>query len=159
MNSKAEFAIVPTPNPDEAVPHGRWVYNDSTGLGMDILLQVVKEHVPEVQNPEAFTTKRIIYTARYECPCCPTSIDAFVQVDCEGLYTEDTDRVVGLWSVSIYRRNHLYDPSKSEYKARIEKLVGRSEYECEYETKPIPKKDYSTPRKSEKGRTSKKGRK
>jgi len=132
---KVMFNVTPTSNPDEAVGHARYVYNASNGIGMDILEKIVSEQIPAVDHPEVFTEKVIIYTSRYECPCCNTDISALVKVGCQGLVTKDWDSVEGLYSVKIY-------PDHGGCQVTVEKLSGSAIYRgrCEY----LLRKDYES---------------
>lgn len=128
------FDVVPTPNPDEAVGHARYVVNASTGIGMDVLQQIVKERIPVVNNDQVVTEKTITRTSRYECPCCNTDLAALVAVNCNGLYTKEWEAVMGLYRVSI-------SPDHGNCKIVVEKLVGTTIYEGRT-AGYLPQKDY-----------------
>lgn len=132
---KVIFNVSPTSNPDEAVGHARYVYNASTGIGMDTLEKIISEHIPFVNHPEVSTEKVVIYTSRYECPCCNTDLSALVRVYCQGVVTDDWKRVEGLYLVKIY-------PDHGGCKIAVEKLSGSEIYSgrCEY----LPRKDYKS---------------
>lgn len=128
------FAMVPTRKPDGVVAYSRYIVNASTGIGMDMLKQIIEERIPIVNNNQAITKKEVIYTTRYECPCCNTSIEALVSVSCQGVYVPDeSEKVRGLYRVRI-------DPNRGGCDITVEKLSsttiyqGRSNY--------LPKKDY-----------------
>jgi len=135
MGQKVTFEMAPTNNPDEAIGHSRYVYNTSTGIGIDVLEKIVSEHIPVVNHPKVLTEKRIIYTKRYECPCCNTDLSALVDVRCQGVFTNDWEKISGLYSVTI-------KPDHGECKVIVEKLSYSEIYNgrCEY----LPQKDYKS---------------
>jgi len=107
-NQVVTFNVKPTENPDEVIQYADYVENASSGIGMDILKQIVEEHIPIVDCSEGVTTKEIIRTDRYECPCCATDISAIVRVDYNGgPYSKDVGNIKGLYLIDIYpNRKH-----------------------------------------------------
>jgi len=122
VKQNVTFNVVPTTNPDEAIGYARYVYNATTGIGMDVLKQIIEERVPVVNNDQVVTEKTIIRTARYECPCCNTDLTALVLGSCQGLMTEEWDSVEGLYRVSI-------SPDHGNCAITVEKLTGTKIYE------------------------------
>ena len=135
MGQKVIFGVVPSRDPDAVIGHARYVVNADSGIGMDVLRQIIAQHIPSVDHLKVCTTKEIVRTDRYECPCCHTDLSALVRVCCEGLVMEEWEKVSGLYKVGIY-------PDHGNCKVIIEKLSGTKIFEgrCDY----LPSKDYHT---------------
>jgi hypothetical protein len=133
MSQQVIFNVVPTADPDATIGHARYVVNASDGIGMDVLRQIVEQYIPTVENDEVRTTKEVIRTDRYECPCCNTDLVALVRVYCEGLVTKGWDAVEGLYRVRI-------SPDHGNCRVAVEKLIGKTIYEGR--TPYLPRKDY-----------------
>lgn len=103
MSQRVVFAFFLTLDPDVAAETVRHVVNASTGIGMDALQRVVADHIPSMDDRE--TLKEIIYTDRYECPCCSIGLSAIVRVthsQSGPASTEDAEKAVrGLYHVSV----------------------------------------------------------
>ncbi|KPJ85676.1 hypothetical protein AMJ57_02265 [Parcubacteria bacterium SG8_24] len=127
------FDLAQTDNPDEAVGHARYVINADHWIGDWVLTDIVQKHVPTVDHPQVRTTKVIIRTDRYECPCCNTSLTALVRVICEGLMTDEWAEVQGLYRVDI-------SPDHGRCKVVVEKLTGTKIHEGRCDL--LPRKDY-----------------
>ena len=133
MDQNIVFKTVATVNPDQAVGHGRYVENASTGIGMDVLQQIIHDHIPTVNNEQVTTIKAIIRTDRYECPCCNTDLVALVDVYCSGLVTSEWEVVRGLYRVTI-------SPDHGDCRVHVEKLSGTIIYLGR--TPYLPRKNY-----------------
>lgn len=136
MKQTISFEVKPTQNPDEAVGHARCVINADSGIGMDVLLKVVEDHVPAVDHPEVQTCKTIIRTSRYECPCCNTDLTALVRVNCSGRVLESWNEVEGLYRVSIA-------PDHGKCEILVEKFSGATVFKGKTEGY-LPRKDYES---------------
>ena len=92
--------------------------------------------VPVVAHNNVRTTKRVIRTDRYECPCCFTDLWALVLVACEGTWTRQWDDVEGLYRVAIYTdyKSHL------DCRVMVEKLSGTKVFVADHPR--LPQKDY-----------------
>jgi hypothetical protein len=136
-----KFETQATKNPDEAVGHARYVINARKGIGMNVLEKIVEEHIPFVNHKEVQTDKTIIRTDRYECPCCPTDLSALVRVSCQGLVTDEWEKVKGLYRIDI-------TPDHGACKVTVEKLSGEKIYQGRVDY--LPRKDYEANPKSKK---------
>lgn len=88
------------------------------GAGINQLKQAAK-HIPVVNDGKTKTVKKIIRTEHRECGCCPTTLTALVQVECEnGVMTEEWKKVQGLYRII------LRIPLRSDHEStmRIERL-------------------------------------
>jgi len=137
MKQQVIFDLMPSSNPDAVVGHSRTVVNVSTGMGMDILEQIITNHVPVVDHNNVTTEKNVIRVERYECPCCPTYLMALVEVSCQGTMTDDWKRVQGLYRVQINP-----DIERGDCAFSIEKLRGTTIHEGRCVR--LPKKDYGS---------------
>ena len=133
MRQQVMFSVAPTADPNATIGHARSVVNASDGIGMDVLRKINEERIPIVESDEVYTTKEVIRTDRYECPCCNTDLTALVSVHCEGLVTKEWGVVQGLYRVII-------SPDHGGCKVTVEKLTGNTIYEGL--TPYLPQKDY-----------------
>jgi len=132
-SNRIEFDVWPTANHEEAIGHARNVVNVRTGIGIERLFSVIREHVPHAKNSGAYTKKIIIRTERYECPCCPTILQALVDVKCCGVHSEKWDEIEGLYLVTI-----------CEDKTIVAKM--KQDIIWQGQTEALPKKDYNNPK-------------
>jgi hypothetical protein len=134
MRQRVIFDTTPTSNPDEAVDSSRNIVNASTGIGMDLLQQIIEDHIPIVDDEEVITIKEIIRTDRHECPCCDTSLIALVNVHCAGLYKPDEWKKVE----DLYKIRILADRNSSQ--VTIDRL--RKERIYKGRANLLPQKEY-----------------
>lgn len=134
MSQRVTFQTQPTENPDSVVDHARTVVNATSGIGMDELVRIVEEQVPFIDDSQVVTQKDIIFTSRYECPCCNTALWSIVDVSFQGLWSKAWDAMRGLYRISI-------TPDHGKCRVRVERLHRTSVYEgeCPY----LPQKDYA----------------
>ena len=94
------FDIIPT-NPDQVQQHAYIMVNVTTGIGIDTLTKTIEERIPIVEEEDVLTSKKVVRTSRYACPCCQTILTALVEVNCSGPFSKKWNEVQGLYLIEI----------------------------------------------------------
>jgi hypothetical protein len=115
------------------------INDEPKGLGMPELEEIVRKYIPTVENEEVNVHKDILWTQRYECPCCPTAIRAVVLVYTTGLGTSEGRAIEGFYFVTIDQK--LVD-DKVLHLAIVQKLE-KGEVLAQVEVPYLPRKDHS----------------
>ncbi|MFA5020683.1 MAG: hypothetical protein WC517_01320 [Patescibacteria group bacterium] len=92
---------------------------------MDVLKDVVSNCIPMVNNEQVSTHKGIVWTKRYECPCCFTHIEALVDVFCTGLSTAEGHAIEGLYHINI-EVDYDYKNKENPCRVVVVRLVGHA---------------------------------
>jgi hypothetical protein len=102
MTQTTKIAYTPDPNSEKNLGYGNIKYNPiPDGLGMDVLLDYIERAVPYSENEKTHTTKEILRVERYECPCCPTTLTAIVDVNFTGYVSKEDEETAGFYKVHI----------------------------------------------------------
>lgn len=88
-----------------------------TEMGFNELITIIKKYIPTLNNQQVTTVKHVIYIGQDRGPAGPLEIILLINVRCSGLYTNEWEKIEGLYRLTI----KLTQPITIK---KIEKLTG-----------------------------------